>query len=264
LASFNKIKGSIEVLEQSRTVVITGGSRGVGATISCAFYEGGDRVLIAGRTDTGLANDLGKRARFIQADLRKSSDAKKVINAALDWSGGIDVLVNNVGISAWKPLVEIDEDFVENMFATNIKSMFYMSQAAVPHLKSNSSIVNISSLAGKRGSANNSVYCATKFGVNGLTQSLAKELGQQGIRVNAVCPVYIQTEGLEAALKETVSPTSGLNIADYLATFAKTQTALGVLPTAEQIASACVFLASPAASAITGQCINVDCGVMPQ
>ena len=252
------------MLEQSRTVVITGGSRGVGATISCAFYEGGDRVLIAGRTDTGLANDLGKRARFIQADLRKSSDAKKVINAALDWSGGIDVLVNNVGISAWKPLVEIDEDFVENMFATNIKSMFYMSQAAVPHLKSNSSIVNISSLAGKRGSANNSVYCATKFGVNGLTQSLAKELGQQGIRVNAVCPVYIQTEGLEAALKETVSPTSGLNIADYLATFAKTQTALGVLPTAEQIASACVFLASPAASAITGQCINVDCGVMPQ
>jgi NAD(P)-dependent dehydrogenase (short-subunit alcohol dehydrogenase family) len=82
--------------------------------------------------------------------------------------------------------------------------------------------------------------------------------------VNAVCPVYIQTEGLEVALKEAVSPTAGLNTVDYLAAFAKTQAALGVLPTTEQIASTCVFLASPAASAITGQCINVDCGVMPQ
>jgi len=249
---------------ESRTVIVTGGSRGIGAAISSAFYEHGDKVLIAARTDTGLAKRLGERARFIQVDLRNSNSAKEVIQAALDWTGRINILTNNVGISAWKPLAEIDEDFVDNMFSTNLKSMFYMCQAVAPHLKSGESIVNISSLAGKRGSANNSVYCATKFGVNGLTQSLAKELGQQGIRVNAVCPVYIQTEGLEVALKEAVSPAAGLNTADYLATFAKTQAALGILPTAEQIASACVFLASPAASAITGQCINVDCGVMPQ
>ena len=250
--------------ENSRTIIVTGGSRGIGAAISCAFYEQGDKVVIASRSDTGLAKELGDRALFIQADLRKSSSAQDLIRSALDWAGSIDVLINNVGISAWKPLAEIDEQFLQDMFDTNVKSMFYMSQAAAPHLKSGGSIVNISSLAGKRGSANNSVYCATKFGVNGLTQSLAKELGEQGVRVNAVCPVYIQTEGLETALKEVVSPTSGLNTADYLAAFAKTQTALGILPTAEQIASACVFLASPAASAITGQCINVDCGVMPQ
>ena len=251
-------------LEESRTVIVTGGSRGIGAAISSAFYDHRDKILIAARTDTGLAESLGERARFIQADLRQSNSANEVISAALDWTGTIDVLINNVGISAWKSLLAIDEHFLQNMFDTNVKSMFYMCQAVAPHLKSGGSIVNISSLAGKRGSANNSVYCATKFGVNGLTQSLAKELGQQGIRVNAVCPVYIQTEGLEVALKEAVSPTSGLNTADYLATFAKTQTALGILPTAEQIASACIFLASPAASAITGQCINVDCGVMPQ
>ena len=248
----------------SRVIIITGGSRGIGAEISAAFHNNGDKIVIVARTDTGLAKKLGKRALFVQADLRKLSSAQDVTRSALNWAGSIDVLINNVGISAWKPLAEIDEQFLQNMFDTNVKSMFYMSQAAAPHLKSGGSIVNISSLAGKRGSANNSVYCATKFGVNGLTQSLAKELGQQGIRVNAVCPVYIQTEGLEVALKEAVSPTSGLNTADYLATFAKTQTALGILPTAEQIASACVFLASPAASAITGQCINVDCGVMPQ
>ncbi len=248
----------------SRVIIITGGSRGIGAEISAAFYDRGDKIVIAARMDTGLAKKLGDRALFIQADLRKSSSAQAVMRGTIDWAGGVDVLINNVGISAWKPLAEIDEEFLQDMFDTNIKSMFYMCQAVAPHLKSGGSIVNISSLAGKRGSANNSVYCATKFGVNGLTQSLAKELGQQGIRVNAVCPVYIQTEGLEVALKEAVSPTSGLNTADYLATFAKTQTALGVLPTSEQIASTCVFLASPAASAITGQCINVDCGVMPQ
>ena len=248
----------------SRTIIVTGGSRGIGAAISTAFFNRGDKLVIAARSDTGLVKELGDRAIFIQADLRKSSDAQKVIRGTIDWAGGVDVLINNVGISAWKPLAEIDEQFLQDMFDTNVKSMFYMSQAVAPHLKSGGSIVNISSLAGKRGSANNSVYCATKFGVNGLTQSLAKELGQQGIRVNAVCPVYIQTEGLEVALKEAVSPTSGLNTADYLATFARTQTALGMLPTAEEIASACVFLASPAASAITGQCINVDCGVMPQ
>jgi 3-oxoacyl-[acyl-carrier protein] reductase/meso-butanediol dehydrogenase/(S,S)-butanediol dehydrogenase/diacetyl reductase len=250
--------------QDARTIIVTGGSRGIGSAISSAFYEGGDKVLIASRTDTGLAKHLGQRARFIKVDLRYSNGAKEVIQAALDWTGRVDVLVNNTGISAWKPLAEISDDFVENMLSTNLKSMIYMCQAVAPHLKVGGTIVNISSLAGKRGSANNSVYCATKFGVNGLTQSLAKELGQQGIRVNAVCPVYIQTEGLEVALKETVSPTLGLNTEDYLATFAKTQSALGVLPTAKQIASACVFLASSSASAITGQCINIDCGVMPQ
>ena len=152
----------MKINKESRTVIVTGGSRGIGAAISSAFYEHGDKILVAGRTDTGLAKSLGQRARFVQADLRQSSSANEVISAALDWTGSIDALINNVGISAWKPLLEIDEDFLQNMFDTNIKSMFYMCQAVAPHLKSGGSVVNISSLAGKRGSANNSVYCATK------------------------------------------------------------------------------------------------------
>jgi NAD(P)-dependent dehydrogenase (short-subunit alcohol dehydrogenase family) len=124
--------------------------------------------------------------------------------------------------------------------------------------------VNISSLAGKRGSANNSVYCASKFGVNAVTQALAKELGPRGIRVNAVCPVYVRTAGLDDALAEEESPTGGQDIGTYLAEFARTQTALGALPSDVQVADSCVFLASAAAGAITGQCINVDCGVLPQ
>lgn len=254
----------MKVNKNTRTIIVTGGSRGIGAAISEAFYSQCDKLIIAARVDTGLARSLGDHALFVQADLRKFGEAQKVAHIALELSGSVDVLINNAGISAWKPLPEIDEHFLQNMFDTNLKSMFFMTQAVVPHMKPGGSIINISSLAGKRGSANNSVYCATKFGVNGMTQSLAKELGGQGIRVNAVCPVYIQTEGLDVALREPVSPTSGLDSKGYLDVFAKTQTALGVLPTAQEVASSCLFLASPAASAITGQCINVDCGVMPQ
>lgn len=247
-----------------RTTIITGGSRGLGAAISEAFHASGYHVVIAGRTDTGLATALGSRARFVATDVRCPQSLRDMIKRALDWTGRLDVLVNNAGISAWRPLAEIDEPFWQEMIDTNLKSVLFACQAAAPYLPRGGSIINISSLAGKRGSANNSVYCATKFGVNGITQSLAKELGSVGIRVNAVCPVYVTTSGLEEALGETQSPAGGQDVATYLRTFAATQSALGVLPTAAQVAATCVFLASSAADAITGQCLNVDCGVLPQ
>ena len=246
------------------TVIITGGSSGIGASISEAFYAQGYRVVIAGRSDNGLARTLGEFARFVAADVRLPQALRDLVAKALDWTGRLDILVNNAGVSAWRPLANIDESFWQEMIDTNLKGVLFASQAAVTAMKPGSSIINISSLAGKRGSANNSVYCAAKFGVNGITQALAKELGAAGIRVNAVCPVYVTTPGLEAALSQPNSPAAGLDIASYLSNFSSTQTALGVLPTAAQIAATCVFLASPSASAITGQCINVDCGVLPQ
>ncbi len=247
-----------------RTVIITGGSSGIGASISEAFCAQGYRVVIAGRSDNGLAQSLGGGARFVAADVRVPQALRDLVQKALDWTGRLDLLVNNAGVSAWRPLASIDESFWQEMIDTNLKGVLFASQAAATAMKPGSSIINISSLAGKRGSANNSVYCAAKFGVNGITQALAKELGSAGIRVNAVCPVYIATPGLEAALNQPASPAAGLDIASYLSNFSATQTALGVLPTAAQIAATCVFLASPSANAITGQCINVDCGVLPQ
>ena len=247
-----------------RTVIVTGGSRGIGAAISKAFHACDYRVVIAGRTDTGLATELGDRALFVATDVRSPESSRQLIRSALDWTGQLDVVVNNAGVSAWRPLADVDEVFWQDMVDTNLKSVLFVCQAAAPHLPQGGSIINLSSLAGKRGSANNSVYCATKFGVNGITQALAKELGAAGIRVNAICPVYVRTEGLDEALENAVSPTSGQDTAAYLAAFAKAQSALGVLPTAAQVAATCLFLASPAAAAITGQCLNVDCGVMPQ
>lgn len=247
-----------------RNVFITGGSRGMGASISKAFYEIGDRVVIASRTDSGLVNSLGERAYFISTDVRKIQDLINAFAEVIQLYGSINVLINNAGYSAWRPLAEIDEQFWDDMISTNLKAVLFASQLAAGMMTKGDSIINISSLAGKRGSANNSVYCASKFGVNAITQSLAKELGPKGIRVNAVCPVYVRTNGLEEALDDEYSPAGGKNITQFLNEFAKTQTALGVLPTDEQVAASCLFLASSQAGAITGQCINVDCGVMPQ
>lgn len=247
-----------------RVVLITGGGRGIGASITRAFHDRGDRVVIVSRTDDGLARELGGRARHIAADVTVSAQVEAAVAQAVEWGGGLGAVVNNAGASAWRPLDAIDDQFWAQMLAVNLTSVLYTCRAASPHLPPGGAIVNVSSLAGKRGSANNTAYCAAKFGVNGLTQSLAKELGPRGIRVNAVCPVYVETAGLREALADPFAPPGGKDIDAYLAEFGGTQAALRRLPRADEIAAACVMLASDAASAVTGQCVNVDCGVLPQ
>jgi len=247
-----------------QTVIVTGGSKGIGAAISRRFYDEGACVIIGARTDNGIAKDLGSRARFQKTDARHKVDHEVLAKRALDWTGCLNVYVNCAGFSEWHAIEDVDENFLDRMIDVNLKGTFFGCQVAAAHMRKGGSIVNISSLAGKRGSANNSVYCATKFGVDGITQALAKELGPKGIRVNAVCPVYIKTKGVLKALKDKSSPSKGKNVKAYLKKFASESSALGRLPTAEEIAKVCVFLSLPEASAITGQCINVDCGVLPQ
>jgi len=251
-------------MNTQRTVVVTGGDKGIGASISRRFHEEGFHVVIGSRRDSGLAAELGERAMFHSTDVCRPEESRALVQAVLDWTGQLDVFINSAGFSAWRPVEKVDEDFWHRMIDTNLKGTFFACQAAAEHLQRGSCIINISSLAGKRGSANNSVYCASKFGINGVTQALAKELGSRGIRVNAVCPVYVQTDGLLEALAEQDAPPAGQNVDMYLRDFAAASSALGILPTGEQVAQACLFLASPEASAITGQCINVDCGVLPQ
>lgn len=247
-----------------KTVVITGGSKGIGAAISKVFYKSGYYVLIAARENNGLAQELGDRAMFVQTDVSKPLDLKKMVDAAIKWTGQVDVLINNAGFSAWRPLNEIDEKFWDRMIDVNLKGVLFSCKAALPFLKKGGVIINTSSIASKRGTANNSVYCASKFGINGITQSLAKELGPQGIRVNAICPVLVKTEGLVDALKKEYSPTQGKTVEEFLDNFSKGNSALLRLPEADEVANFYLFIASNKASAITGQCMNVDCGVFTQ
>ena len=246
------------------TVVITGGGKGIGASIARSFHQAGYHVVLGSRQDSGLAGKLGDRAMFHAVDVCQRDQVERLVDTAVEWSGGLDAMVNNAGFSEWRPLDAVDEAFWVRMIETNLSGTYWGCQAAAAALAAGGSIVNLSSLAGKRGSANNSVYCASKFGVNGITQALAKELGGRGIRVNAVCPVYVRTEGLLAALEDENAPPGGAPVDAYLRDFAASQAALKHLPSGEEIGQACVFLASEAASAITGQCINVDCGVLPQ
>jgi len=240
---------------------ITGASRGLGGTLASSFWGAGWRVSTMARNFPPIKSVGILR---LPGDVRFPKDLISTAAAARRKNGPITAWINNAGTSGWKALDEIDEGFWDSMIATNLKSVLFGSQVAARHLQKGGVILNISSLAGKRGSAKNSVYCAAKFGVNGITQSLAKELGPRGIRVKAICPVYVKTPGLKQALRNPDSPARGQDIQGYLKKFAKEQSALGRLPEAREVADLCLFLASPAASAITGQCINVDCGVLPQ
>jgi 3-oxoacyl-[acyl-carrier protein] reductase/meso-butanediol dehydrogenase/(S,S)-butanediol dehydrogenase/diacetyl reductase len=252
-------------MTKQRTIIVTGGSKGIGAAIVRKFCKLGDRVVFSARHPSGLEKRLRGKAKFVEADARDRAGHRRLVEAALDWTGRLDVYVNCAGVSIWKPLLDVEEAFLDLLVDTNLKGLFWGCQAAAAHFldQGGGAIVNVSSLAGKRGSANNSVYCASKFGVNGITQALAKELGPRGIRVNAVCPVYIDTPALRASLAEKVSPSGGAKIGPFLDDFARKNAALARIPRADEVADLCAYLASDEASAITGQCINVDCGVLP-
>ena len=247
----------------TKTVVITGGTRGIGAEITRAFVSAGYKVYVGARSKPDH-NDFPSSVHFVQTDVRYEADILKLVHTAAGASGFIDVFVNNAGYSEWRSIENITESFLLDIFKTNLFSAFWGCKAAASIMRPGSSIINISSMAGKRGSTNNSAYVATKFAMNGLTQSLCKELGPRGIRVNGLCPVLISSPGLIEALQCQDSPSNGDEPQLFISKFANSNSALGRMPTAAEVASFCVFLASEAASAITGQNINVDCGVFPQ
>jgi len=245
-----------------RVVAITGGTRGIGRAVAGRFCQQGDEVAVCARSPREAS--LSPEVLHCRVDVRRRADVREFVETVVQRFGRLDVMVNCAGVFRWRPVEHIDEAFVGEIVETTILGTLWSCQAAAANLRTGGCIVNVSSLAGKRGSANNSAYCAAKFAVNGITQALAKELGPRGIRVNAVCPVYVETEQLVAALAEPVSPAGGQTVSAYLSAFASTQTALGRLPTAEDVAATVEFLASEAASSITGQCLNVDCGTLPQ
>jgi 3-oxoacyl-[acyl-carrier protein] reductase/meso-butanediol dehydrogenase/(S,S)-butanediol dehydrogenase/diacetyl reductase len=246
---------------KSPVAVIAGYSKGIGYVLAKEFMNAGYQVIGLSRTAPHVPIDGVKHVAIDMTDEQKVRALTVELTAEFEI---IDVWVNNVGLSAWKPLEEIDVKFWRQMMDVNLTTTMLGSQAAAALMGKGGSIINMSSLAGKRGSANNGAYCAAKFGVNGLTQALAKELGGKAIRVNAVCPVYIKTDGLLEALNDPQSPTAAQPFDTYIENFSKANAALGRMPEATEVAATCLFLASTQAAAITGQCINVDCGVMPQ
>lgn len=248
----------------TQSVVITGGSRGIGLALTERFLTAGYTVVVGARSCQGLEQLDSKRVHFHAMDVRDETAHIALAEKALGLTGQLNTWINNAGISAWKPIEEINDEFFDELMNINLKGAFWGCKAAANHMSNHGgSIINISSIAGKRGSSKNSMYCATKFGMNGLSQSLAKELGPRGIRVNALCPVLIKTDGLMDALMSVHSPAHG-DPSAFLENFKEANSATGLLPTGQDVGDMAVYLASSHGHAITGQCINIDCGVYPQ
>lgn len=246
---------------KSKTVLITGGSTGIGSVIVDRFLDSGYFVISVSR---GASKARSGEHMHIQTDLSNWDNCIGLYDEVANKISKLDVLVNNVGRSGWRALRNVSKGFFEEMFNLNVGSYFAVTQTMLPLLVPGSVIINISSMAGKRGSANNSVYSASKFAINGFTQSLSKELGPQGIRVNAICPVLVRSEGLSAALVEEDAPAHNKGITKFLDDFKTSQSALNRLPEAIDVANAVLWIASKNMDALTGQCINIDCGVFPQ
>lgn len=247
----------------TRSVVITGGNRGIGRSITESFLNAGYTVIVGARSSQDVEMLDPQRVIFHAMDVRDEAAHMALAEKAIAATGQLNAWVNNAGISAWRPIGEINEDFFDELMGINLKGAFWGCKAAAAHMPNGGAIINISSIAGKRGSAKNAMYCATKFGMNGLTQSLAKELGPQGIRVNALCPVLIKTDGLMEALMTDHAPANGDPEA-FLSNFLAANSATGTLPEGADVGNMAVYLAAAENHAVTGQCINIDCGVFPQ
>ncbi len=232
-------------------VLITGGSRGIGAACVRAFAAQGDRVAFLYRRNDEAARRVAAEtgAFAVRADLSNPLEAKRAVGEAEAALGGVDVLVNNAGISQIKLFTDLTDDDWRGMLATNLDGAFYVTREAVRGMiaRHRGRVINIGSMWGKVGASCEVHYSAAKAGLRGLTMSLAKELGPSGITVNCVEAGVIETEmnaGLDAKTRA--------ELADA--------TPLCRLGTPEEVAAAVRFLASDAASFITGQCLGVDGG----
>jgi 3-oxoacyl-[acyl-carrier protein] reductase len=241
-----------------QTAIITGGSRGIGASAAILFAKAGVNVVITYSKNAKAAKEViekvkkeGKQCIALKADVSKPKHAMKVVKETLKAFGRIDILVNNAGIWTHGKIGEMSEKVWKETMAVNLDGMFYMTNAVVPYMKKHRSgkIINISSTAGQRGEAEHSHYAASKGGMISFTKAIATELGPYNINVNSVAPGWVDTD---------------LNNEVFADTVYKEQERLRIplqrIPTAEDIAGPILFLASDLARHITGEILNVNGG----
>ena len=261
-----KIKG--------KTAIVTGGGGGIGKAIALRLAAEGASVVVTDlRGDSAqlVVDEIlekGGKAVAIETDGTSESGVEGMVAAALETFGAIDILVNNVGGGSGLSLIArcAVEDW-DRTIEVNLKSTFLACRAVAPHMmkRKQGRIINISSISGKQAESLIGAYSASKFGVIGLTQVLAKELGRYSITVNAVCPGYIWTSGWEQMagwLKDNFSSMADKTLEQIFEERVKPLTPLQRPQKAEDVASLVAYLASEEARNISGQAINVDGGAV--
>ena len=245
------------MLLKEKIAIITGASRGIGESIARSFIAQGATVAFTYIGSDEKAKELeksltagGGQARGFRSDASKMEDAENLIKEVLEIYGGIDIVVNNAGITDDTLLMRMSEDQWDRVMNVNLKSCFNLTKSVLrTMLKARSgSIINISSVVGVQGNAGQANYAASKAGILGFTKSVALELGSRNIRCNAIAPGFIETEMTGKLDEATVQ---GWRDAIPLKR--------GGSP--EDVANACIFLASDMSSYVTGQTLNV-CGGM--
>jgi len=233
----------------NKVAIVTGGTGGMGTTHARALVAEGAKVVIADLDDAkgeALAAELGENARSVHLDVTSEDDWATAVAATLEAFGRIDVLVNNAGIANGAPITEFDAEAWRRIIDINLTGTFLGIRAVSPIMADAGagSIINISSVEGLRGSAGLHGYVASKFGVRGLTKSVALELGPRGVRVNSVHPGFIETP-----------MTAGIDAGDLLIPLGR-----GARP--EEVSQTIVFLASDESSYSTGAEFVVDGGLV--
>ena len=253
---------------KDQVVVVTGGSRGIGAGIVRAFVAAGAKVAFNGRAkDAGeaLSKELAApdRVWFSQGSATERGDVEALIDGAVERFGKLDVLVNNVGgSSATKLVIDMTEEEWNDDLRLNLTSTFLATQIALGHMlpANYGSIINISSVEGKQGAPAMSAYCTAKHGVNGFTKAVAAEVGRQGVTVNAICPGLILTDAVTDG-GQNLAASLGMTFDEMVDNLFKSKTMTGELNTVEQVAELALVLAGPAGRGITGSQLSVDGGI---
>jgi len=230
---------------KDKVAIVTGAGTGIGRAIALAYVQEGAAVVLVGRTQETLAKvadeivALGGEALVVRASVSKPPDVRRVVEEALKRFGVINILVNNAGVFIYKGFLDLSLNDWDDTIDTNLKGIFLCCQAVLPGMvkQKQGNIINISSIHGKIGDANLAAHCASKFGVIGLTQALAREVIDYNINVNVICPGQVKSNWIDEPEALPTPLSTRLKPAD--------------------VARVAVFLASPDSSIMTGSVVDV-------
>lgn len=243
-----------DLMLENKVAIITGGTRGIGYATVLKFLENKATVIIFGSKEESVKKAIARvkeinkeyKVSGYYPNLTNEEDIKKTFQEIYEKYGQIDILVNNAGVTSSTPLLDYTSLEYDKIMNLNVKAMFLCSKLIVPYMKDKGGVIlNTSSMVSIYGQAKGCIYPTSKSAVNGLTKSLARELGCYNIRVNAIAPGVIETDMVASLPKQVIEP------------IIKT-IPLGRMGTPDDIASAFLFLASPYASYISGAILSVD------